>query len=360
MRFISFYINTHFILKDAPWCGHCKSLAPEYAKAAKQLSDGGSAIKLGKVDATEETSLAEEYGVRGYPTLKFFRSGAPMEYSGGRNAEDIVSWLKKKTGPPAHELESNDDVAAFVKDNNVAVIGFFKNRDSDKAKAYLAVAGGIDETPFGITGTESVFPEYEAEDGTIILFKSFDEGKAKYEGEPTEAAIKQFINVQSMPLIVDFNHDTAQKIFGGEIKSHLLFFVSKEAGHFEKHAVPLRELAKQHREKVLFVSINSDEEDHQRILEFFGMKKEEVPSMRLIRMEEDMAKYKPTASDISPESVKAFVQDYLDGKLKQHLLTQELPEDWDKTGVKTLVSSNFDEVVFNKGKDVLVEFYAPW
>jgi protein disulfide-isomerase A1 len=41
-------------------------------------------------------------------------------------------------------------------------------------------------------------------------------------------------------------------------------------------------------------------------------------------------------------------------------LSQELPEDWDKTGVKTLVSNNFDSVAFDKSKDVLVEFYAPW
>ena len=45
---------------------------------------------------------------------------------------------------------------------------------------------------------------------------------------------------------------------------------------------------------------------------------------------------------------------------QQHLLSQELPEDWDKQPVKTLVSTNFDEVVFDKSKDVLVEFYAPW
>jgi protein disulfide-isomerase A1 len=66
----------------------------------------------------------------------------------------------------------------------------------------------------------------------------------------------------------------------------------------------------------LFVSINTDEDDHQRILEFFGMKKEEIPSMRLIRLEEDMAKYKPEKSDLSKENIQSFVQDFMDGKLK--------------------------------------------
>jgi len=192
------------------------------------------------------------------------------------------------------------------------------------------------------------------------LFKQFDEGKVVFDGEATEEAVKKFVSSQSLPLVIDFNHDSAQKIFGGEIKSHLLLFLSKEAGHLDKYVEVARSVAKNYRDQVLFVSINSDEDDHQRILEFFGMKKEEVPSMRLIKLEEDMAKYKPEKADLSEENMKQFVDKFLKNELKQHLLSQELPEDWDKTPVKTLVATNFDEVVFNKDKDVLVEFYAPW
>lgn len=354
--------DNEFVLVEfyAPWCGHCKSLAPEYAKAAKILADKESPIKLAKVDATEATSLAEEFGVRGYPTLKFFRSGSPIEYGGGRQADDIVNWLSKKTGPPALELENVEAAEKFIKDNLVVVVGFFKDRESAEAKTFLSVANAVDEYPFGITSDEAVFTKYEAKEGAIILFKQFDEGKSLFDGESNEVAIKAFVTVQSMPLIVEFNHDSAQRIFGGDIKSHLLLFLSKEDGHIEKYANPAKEIAKEFRDKVLFVSINADEEDHQRILEFFGMKKEEVPSMRLIKLEEDMAKYKPPSADLTPEAIKTFVQDFLDNKLKQHLLSQEAPEDWNTTPVWTLVASNFDSVAFDKEKDVLVEFYAPW
>lgn len=354
--------SNEFILVEfyAPWCGHCKALAPEFAKAAKALVEKGSDIKLGKVDATEESELAEEFKVRGYPTLKFFRNKTPIEYGGGRQADDIVAWLLKKTGPAAKELASVEDAEQFLKDNEVAVVGFFSDRESDNAKTFLSVANTIDDYPFAITSSEEVFKKYETECGKIILFKQFDEGKSVYDGEFELEALKKFINSQAMPLVVDFNHDSAQKIFGGEIKSHLLLFLSKEAGDFEKYAEPAKEIAKDFREKILFVSINADEEDHGRILEFFGMKKEEVPSMRIIQLQEDMAKFKPATVDLSADGIRAFVQLFLDGKLKQHLLSQELPEDWDKTPVKTLVSSNFDEVAFDKNKDVLVEFYAPW
>lgn len=73
----------------APWCGHCKALAPEYEEAATTLKEKN--IPLVKVDCTEEADLCKDYGVEGYPTVKVFRGLDNIKpYSGARKAPASV------------------------------------------------------------------------------------------------------------------------------------------------------------------------------------------------------------------------------------------------------------------------------
>jgi len=344
----------------APWCGHCKTLAPEYVKAANTLAEKESLIKLGKVDATVESDLAKKFDVKGYPTLKFFKNGKDREYTGGRKADDIVTWLEKKTGPPAKTLANVDEAKAFIESNDVAVVGFFKDLDASDAKAFLGVAGNMDDYPFAIASEAAVFEEYKVEGSGIVLFKNFDEGRNDFEGEMTEDAVATFVSSNSLPLVIEFNPNTSQKIFSGEIKSHLFLFVSASADDYSAKVEIAKAIAKDHKGKMLFVTIDTDEEDHKRIMEFFGLEKSELPSMRIVKMEGDMLKFKPDSTELSDENIRVFVTKYLAGELKPHLMSQEVPEDWDKEPVKVLVGKNFAEVAMDVEKDVLVEFYAPW
>ena len=70
----------------APWCGHCKALAPEYEKAATELK--AKNISVVKVDCTEEKDVCSAQDVNSYPTIKVFRGlGSAKPYTGGRTTE---------------------------------------------------------------------------------------------------------------------------------------------------------------------------------------------------------------------------------------------------------------------------------
>jgi protein disulfide-isomerase A1 len=171
------------------------------------LADENSEILLAKVDATEETELAEKFEVRGYPTLKFFRNGKPSEYSGGRTADDLVKWLKKKTGPPALDLTTAEDAKKFKESAPVVVVGFFADKESDGAKVFLEVAAENDEHPFAIVTDKAIYSELDADKDGVVLFKKFDEGRNDFEGDLTNEALKKFIGANSLPLVVEFSHE---------------------------------------------------------------------------------------------------------------------------------------------------------
>ena len=83
------------------------------------------------------------------------------------------------------------------------------------AKAFLSAAGSMDDFPFGITTEAAVLAEYKA--AGVVIFKNFDEGRNDLEGEVTEESVVAFVAGNSLPLVVDFSQDTAQKIFSGDI-----------------------------------------------------------------------------------------------------------------------------------------------
>jgi protein disulfide-isomerase A6 len=84
----------------APWCGHCKNLAPVYEELAQNFHFAEDKLVIGKVDADDHKGLGKRFGVQGFPTLKWFdgKSDKPTDYSGGRDLESLTKFITEKTG----------------------------------------------------------------------------------------------------------------------------------------------------------------------------------------------------------------------------------------------------------------------
>jgi len=84
----------------APWCGHCRNLAPVYEELAQAFAFAEDKLTIARLDADEHRDLGKKYGVQGFPTLKWFdgKSKDPEDYNGGRDLESLSAFITEKTG----------------------------------------------------------------------------------------------------------------------------------------------------------------------------------------------------------------------------------------------------------------------
>ncbi|KAI1852413.1 hypothetical protein JX265_011046 [Neoarthrinium moseri] len=113
----------------APWCGHCKNLAPVYEDLAHAF-ESSKDVQIAKVDADAERSLGQRFGVQGFPTLKFFdgKSDKPSDYNGGRDLESLTKFITEKTGvKPKRKLEMPSQVDMLTDKTFKETVGGDKN-----------------------------------------------------------------------------------------------------------------------------------------------------------------------------------------------------------------------------------------
>nr|XP_026695701.1 protein disulfide-isomerase isoform X11 [Ciona intestinalis] len=364
-NFDSVVTETKHVLVEfyAPWCVHCVELEKEWVKVADQLKTERPDIRLAKIDGSVHAAMTERMHISGYPGIIFCKDNGnrTIHYTGGRQAADIVSWLKKKTGPPTVPLENAEAVANFKKDNEVVVIGYFPDSESDGHLSFKKVADEIDDVMFGSIHTAEAAAESDIAENTVTVFKQFDEGRADYDGAVTDGdLLNKFVKENQLRLVTEFTSESAPKIFGGDIQIHNLLFIPKLSQESQDHLTAFTEAAKQFKGKVLFIYIDTDSEENKRVMEFFGLTDADIPDYRIIKMSENMAKFKPDTKELTTEAIAAFTNKVVTGEVQRHLMSAEIPDDWDKNPVTVLVGKNFEQVAYDKKKKVFVEFYAPW
>jgi len=349
-NFDSVIKSNKFVLAEfyAPWCGHCKSLEPHFKEAATALKAAGSEVVLAAMDATAHGSVAGKVGIKGYPTLKWFRDGIASEYNGGRTADTIAPWIEKHVGAPSKHLASADDIAAFLAENELAVIGFFAHTEGEDFKFFEAVASSFDEIPFGYSTDTSAGSAKGLKKGTgAFIQKPFDDKKAVYDDKVNYEKLTAFVENNRFPLVVPFSDKTANRVFQNKFGASLIVFSNEQFSW-------LQDLAEANKHR-LVITVVPDTET--RLLEYIGVAAEDYPTA-FINDNNAQLKYK-FEGEVTKTTMKDFISKFFIKKLKPFLKSEPLPED-NSGPVKTVVSKNFDEIVLDRSKHVFIEFYAPW
>jgi protein disulfide isomerase family A protein 3 len=349
----------------APWCGHCKRMAPEFDAASTILKNDDSPVALVKVDCTADGKDAcSKHGVSGYPTLKVFKNGEfAFDYNGPREKDGIVKYMRGKAGPSSRPLDSVAAATKFTTSLDAGIVGFFPEADTDLHKDFMKAAGAMsDDHRFAHTTDEAVLKEFGIEAESVVLFRpkamanKFEDSKVTLtEGKLSD--IKTFIkdNVHGLAgLRTSNNQDKFEKPL--VVVFYNVDYVKDPKGtnYWRNRVMKVGKKLLEAGKSVHFAVANADDAAGE--LSEMNLNFEDKPVVAA-RDKKDM-KYVMTET-FSMDTFEKFVTDFLDGKLKPYLKSEPVPED-NTGGVKTVVAENFDEIVNDPSRDVLIEFYAPW
>lgn len=338
----------------APWCGHCQALKPHYEEAATALKPEG--IKLAKVDCTEEEKLCSDQDVGGYPTLNVFRKGVPSEYSGTRKADGIISYMQKQALPALSEV-SAASLPEFKTRDRVVVVAYVSSKDSEERRTFSDIANQArDDFVFGVVDDAEAAKAAGVSTPAIVLYRQFDDPEVKFSGKWNEDDVMDFLNTEKIPLIDEVGPENFMSYFEAGLPL-AYYFTEPEASDSESVLESLKPLAKEYRGKMNFVWIDAVKfVNHGKGLNLRGDK---WPAFAI---QDIQASSKFPLDDLGsdiPKSIADFVKQYTSGKLTPSIKSEPVPSAQDGP-VHVLVADEFDKVVFDDKKDVLVEFYAPW
>jgi protein disulfide-isomerase A1 len=341
----------------APWCGHCKALAPHYEEAATTLKEKG--IKLAKVDCVDQADLCQSHGVGGYPTLKVFRNGTPTDYAGPRKADGIVSYMVKQSLPPVTEV-TTANLEEFKKADKLVVIAYLASATAAPASEYSATAEKHrDDYLFGLTTNEAAIAAAGVTPPAVVVYRNYDEPETTYPYPIASASVKdleEWIQDLSVPIIGEVNGEN-YAVYAASPKPLAYLFVDPADEKHEEHIAAIKPIAAEHKGKLNFVWIDAVKfGDHAKAL---NLQEAQWPSFVIQDITQQLKYPLDQSTAVTPERIVTMVEHFNSGKLEPSLKSQPIPETQDES-VFTLVGKQFDEIVYDDSKDVFVEFYATW
>ncbi|XP_065671417.1 protein disulfide-isomerase A3 [Hydra vulgaris] len=359
--------NEEIILVEfyAPWCGHCKRLAPEYEIAATALLKNDPPVKLAKVDCVGEgKESCSKYSVSGYPTLKIFRNGGfSQEYDGPRESAGIISYMKKNSGPSSVLLRDFEHLQLKLSDAaDVTIVGFFTSEDH-KFKSFMKAA---DQKRTDFNFAHSLSNEINKQAGhkdELVLYRpkhlhaNFEKAEETLNTDLDTSNIIKFITEKANGIVGQIKPETEDKFPRPLVVVYYDVDWKKNPKGSKYWRNRVARVAKKFVNEINFaIGARADYTKQLTDLGFDTVESNLDPNA--VAFDVKGSKFKMT-TDFSVENLERFTNEFKNQELKPYIKSEPLPVD-NNGPVKIVVGENFNEIVNDPTKDVLIEFYAPW
>ncbi|KAI3717608.1 hypothetical protein L1987_69335 [Smallanthus sonchifolius] len=341
-------------------CELCVKLASEYEKAASLLSTYEPPIVLGKIDASAEENkqVVDQFQVTGYPTIVILQNGGRdiHDYTGPRDADGIVRTLKRLIGPPSTEIKTATDAIS------IASVGIFPIFSGEEFRNFTVIANELQWESWDYdvfhTMDASLVPRGQSTTTTTLrLLKPYVERFVDSQNFQV-LAMKNFIVEASIPLVTNLNDNiTSDKI--NQWVSQLsdekaTLFVDFDDEHFNAFKCKCYEVGALYKCKGLrfFLADARANEDE---LKCSGLRFDQVPL--IIIHSNDGPTY--MKSNLKPDDISPWLNEYKDGNLKPFLKSQPIPET-NNEALKVVVADSLKDMVLNSQKNVLLDIHVPF
>ncbi|KZT33157.1 thioredoxin-domain-containing protein [Sistotremastrum suecicum HHB10207 ss-3] len=332
-----------FVKFFAPWCGHCKKLAPIWSELASNLAHK---LSIAEINCDDNPSVCKKQGVNAYPALYYYKEGYKLEYLGKRNLDSLEAFIDKVTAPSVTEVESALALSKASQENDVIFLFIHSDEDKEQLDLIHRVGNTLLLTPpFQILTTtqsqiRSAYLTAEEDYPVLLVFKkSVTSSSAASKPisalaihpSTSAAQVSTFVEKNRFPLISELTSENFQSIMQARFDPLIVLMITgtepRNAQEGQKilanaesqYRLRLEQHKLRSKREVLWVHLEASSRWSSWLKGMYGVKGERmIPSV--IISDHSKLLYYSTNKDGEPIEVSASaisfaVEEAVDGKL---------------------------------------------
>jgi len=334
-------------------------LIEEYEKAAITLHYQFPGLNIWKIDGTSNPARFNMYKISGSASIRLFiRNGyTPVKYEGKNYSQDIANWFVKSIEDSISEINEISEAHEIVeKEEHIAFYLGSKNTSAYLSFVRIVAILNFPTISFATSSNPSVSQTFGVKGNSFILFRNFGEEKNISPIPFTSESLIDFIRIRKYPALMPFEFEGLER-FKEEKVDAIYLFQSKRQTSEETEKI-FQELSLEYRDKIGFTIVEEEQLKRVSFLQKFQIEAKDLPCVGIRQMSQKGEIYM-LDRDINAKNVRIFLSNFFQNNLASIKRTQKVPSQEYDGDVRVVVTKTFEQIVYDRNNDVLLEVYSP-